>query len=237
MKLAVSSSGPGMDDRMETRFGRCSYFILIDPDTLAFEPIENMNVALSGGAGIQSAQLMAEKGVTVVLTGNCGPNAFQVFNAAGIQVITGVDGTVRAAVEKFKSGEIRVAAAPSVDAHFGMGDDGRTGAGNVVAGGGRLGGGTGMGSGMGRGVGMGMGRGMGRGGGKGCGMGRGMGGGMGMKGAGGGMASPALKAGSPSIPFGRSKEEETNLLRQSADDLRRQLDSVESRIKEITKDQ
>jgi hypothetical protein len=78
-----------------------------------------------------------------------------------------------------------------------------------------------------------MGRGMGRGGGKGCGMGRG----MGMMGAGGGMTSPVSEAGAPSNLSGRSKEEEMNYLKQSADDLRRQLHSIQNRIDEITKDQ
>ena len=88
MKIAVSSTGPTLDDTVEPRFGRCAYFLIVDPDSLDFEPIENPNIALGGGAGIQSAQLMANKGVSVVLTGNCGPNAFKTFGAAGVQVIT-----------------------------------------------------------------------------------------------------------------------------------------------------
>jgi predicted Fe-Mo cluster-binding NifX family protein len=51
--------------------------LIIDPDTLEFEPIQNPNIALGHGAGIQSAQLLANKGVTVVLTGNCGPMPFR----------------------------------------------------------------------------------------------------------------------------------------------------------------
>ena len=76
MKIAVTSTGPTLDDSVEARFGRCAYFLVVDTDTMQCEPIENPNIALGGGAGIQSAQLMSEKGVTTVLTGHCGPNAF-----------------------------------------------------------------------------------------------------------------------------------------------------------------
>jgi hypothetical protein len=181
---------------------------------------------------------MAKKGVTTVLTGNCGPNAFKVFGAAGIQVMAGVDGTVREAVQKFKDGGLKSANAPNVDAHSGTGDGGQPDRSGGMppasgmprgTGGGLMGAGSGMGQCGGRGVG----RGMGRGGGKGCGTGRG----MGMMGAGGGMTSPVPEARAPSNLSGRSKEEEMKLLKRSADDLRRQLDSIQNRMDEITKDQ
>ena len=63
MKIAVTSTGPTLDDSVEVRFGRCAYFLIIDPDTLDFEAIQNSNIALGGGAGIQSAQLMANQSV------------------------------------------------------------------------------------------------------------------------------------------------------------------------------
>lgn len=138
MKIAVSSTGPGLDDTVETRFGRCAYFLIIDPDTMEFEALPNPNIAQGGGAGIQSAQLMAEKDVAVVLTGNCGPNAFQTFGAAGIQVITGISGQVRQAVEQYKSGALAKASEPNVQSHFGMGGGrGRSGGGRGRGGGGR----------------------------------------------------------------------------------------------------
>ncbi len=155
MKIAVTSTGPTLDDMMEARFGRCAYFLIVDLDTMEFEAFQNPNIALGGGAGIQSAQLMAEKGVSTVLTGNCGPNAFQTFGAANIQVITGVSGRVRQAVEQHKLGALTNTTTPNVQSHFGMG----------------MGGGMGTG----RGMGMGGGRGMSGGGGGGRGMGRGMG--------------------------------------------------------------
>jgi predicted Fe-Mo cluster-binding NifX family protein len=121
MKIAVTSTGQKLDDTVEARFGRCAYFLIIEPDTLIFESIPNPNISLGGGAGIQSAQLMASKGVSIVLTGNCGPNAFRTFGAAGIQVITGVTGRVRDAVGQFKAGTLTYSSTPNVQSHFGMG--------------------------------------------------------------------------------------------------------------------
>ena len=67
------------------------------------EVIENPNIEATHGAGTQTAQLIAGKNVKAVLTGNCGPNAERVLQAAGIKVITGVSGTAGAALSKYKS--------------------------------------------------------------------------------------------------------------------------------------
>jgi predicted Fe-Mo cluster-binding NifX family protein len=106
---------------VDPRFGRCQYFIVVDPETMRFEAVENTNVMASGGAGIGTAQMVANKGVGVVLTGNCGPNAHQALAAAGVQVITGVAGRVRDAIEGYKTRRYQAASQPSVSAHFGMG--------------------------------------------------------------------------------------------------------------------
>ena len=124
MKVAVTSTRPGLDDQVKPRFGRCPHFLVVDTDTMASDALENPNVALGAGAGIQSAQLMADRDVQVVLTGNCGPNAFRTLEAAGIQVIVGVSGSVREAVEQFKAGAFPAAAQPNVASPFGMGADG-----------------------------------------------------------------------------------------------------------------
>jgi predicted Fe-Mo cluster-binding NifX family protein len=106
---------------MDPRFGRCSHFVLVETDDMTFEAIENGNSSLGGGAGIQSAQLMAQKGAKAVLTGNCGPNAHQTLSAAGIDVVVGCSGTVSEAVGRFKLGQLRAAPAPNVAGHSGMG--------------------------------------------------------------------------------------------------------------------
>ena len=124
MKIAVTAKGKTLDDQVDPRFGRCPYFLVVDTDTMDFEALENSNAVLGGGAGIQSGQLMAEHDVKVVLTGNCGPNAFQTLGAADIQVIVGVGGIVRQAVGQFTSGALSSASDPNVASHFGMGGGG-----------------------------------------------------------------------------------------------------------------
>jgi predicted Fe-Mo cluster-binding NifX family protein len=151
MKIAVSAAGQTLDAEIDPRFGRCQHFIIVDPETMQFEVVENSSAMAAGGAGISAAQMVAGKGVQAVLTGNCGPNAYGVLSAAGVQVITGVSGTVKSAVQKYREGGFERSSQPNVAAHFGSGYG--------MAGG--MGMGRGMGGGMGRG---GMGGGMGRGG-------------------------------------------------------------------------
>ena len=120
MKICITSEGNNLDSKVDPRFGRCRYFIIVDTDSLEFALLENPNIDAMGGAGIQSAQLVASKGVKAVLTGNVGPNAFTTLQAAGIEVFTGADGTVKDAVGKYKKGEFKAVANPSVSSHSGM---------------------------------------------------------------------------------------------------------------------
>lgn len=149
MRIAVSASGSTLDAEVAPRFGRCRYFIIVDPETMQYEAIENSSALASGGAGISAAQMIVGKEVKAVLTGNCGPNAFQVLSAAGIQVITGVSGNLKAAIENYRSGRLQAIPEANVPDHFGMGSIGSS---------------PGMGRGMGGGVARGRGRGKGFGG-------------------------------------------------------------------------
>ncbi|MBN1644290.1 MAG: NifB/NifX family molybdenum-iron cluster-binding protein [Dehalococcoidales bacterium] len=121
MKIAVSANGPGLDAEVDPRFGRCQYFILVDPDDMNFEVINNLSNMATGGAGISTAQSLTNKGIETVITGNCGPNAYQVLSAAGIKVITGISGKVKDAVIGYKSGKLLVSMHPNVTMHFGTG--------------------------------------------------------------------------------------------------------------------
>jgi predicted Fe-Mo cluster-binding NifX family protein len=124
MKICVTGTANSLDAQIDPRFGRCSYLIIVDSETMQFEAIPNMAAGATGGAGIQAAQTIAKKDVKLLITGNVGPNAFGALSAAGIEIATGAFGTVREAVEKFKRGEFQKTSTPTVDGHFGMGGKG-----------------------------------------------------------------------------------------------------------------
>jgi predicted Fe-Mo cluster-binding NifX family protein len=142
MKIAISSTGPDLDAEVDPRFGRCQCYVVVDPATEELEVLDNEAAMMSGGAGIQAAQMIANSGVDAVITGNLGPNAADTLEATGLKVYLGVIGTVRQALQQYIEGQLQEATGPSVDANFGTATPG---------------GGTGMAAGMG------MGRGMGRG--------------------------------------------------------------------------
>ena len=121
MKICVSAVSDSLDAEVDPRFGRCPYFAIVDAETMMFESIPNTASSSMGGAGIQAAQLVADRGVKVLITGNIGPNAFQALSAANIKVITGAFGSVREAIEKYKRGELKDTGAPTVRGHFGRG--------------------------------------------------------------------------------------------------------------------
>jgi len=117
MIIAVSAQGRDVNAAVEPRFGRCQQFVLVESETMQVEILENQDSSTSGGAGIQTAQMLASKGVQVVLTGNCGPNAFKTLHAAKIAVYTGISGTVRHAVEQYQQGRLQPADQANVNGH------------------------------------------------------------------------------------------------------------------------
>jgi len=120
MKICVSATEGNIEAQVEPRFGRCPYFVLVDSETMQFEAIPNFASGASGGAGIQAAQSVANKGAKLVITGNVGPNAYGALSAAGIEIVTGASGTVREVVEKFNRGELGKINGPTVGEHSGM---------------------------------------------------------------------------------------------------------------------
>jgi predicted Fe-Mo cluster-binding NifX family protein len=121
MKIAVTATGEGLDAPASPIFGRSACISLIETDTLECESLSNPAVSASGGAGIQAAQFLIERGAQALVTGNVGPNAFQVFSAARVPVYLYDGPSVRQAVQAFVSGELTEVSGPSARSHSGIG--------------------------------------------------------------------------------------------------------------------
>ena len=106
MKIVVSANGADLDAPASPVFGRCSTYVFVDTDSMESESVENPAINAAGGAGIQAAQFVVERGAQAVISGNVGPNAFGVLQSADVPVYLFGGGTVRQAVEGYKSGQL-----------------------------------------------------------------------------------------------------------------------------------
>lgn len=119
MKIAISATEPDISALVDPRFGRAHSFMVYDSDLDSWQVIENSpNLNAVQGAGIQTAQLLANNGIEAVLTGHCGPKAYRVLNAAKIKVYTGLTGTVSEAYTALQSGTLKPADSPDVEGHW-----------------------------------------------------------------------------------------------------------------------
>jgi len=143
MKICISAQGNSLDSEVDARFGRCAYFIIYDTESKDFKALANQSASSASGAGIAASGFVANQGVDYVLTGNVGPNSYQVFSQVGIKVIVGLANMkVKEAIEKFEKGQLQAVSSSNVGDHFGL---------NQPSVGFPPGGGRGMGRGMGRG--------------------------------------------------------------------------------------
>jgi len=119
MKIIITSEGTSLESPVDPRFGRAKYFVLVDAETGELSTHDNaQNLNAPQGAGIQAAQTVARLGAEAVLTGHVGPKAFTTLQAANVAVYTNVSGTVKEALEQFKSGRLTPAAKADVQGHW-----------------------------------------------------------------------------------------------------------------------
>jgi predicted Fe-Mo cluster-binding NifX family protein len=112
MKIAISAMTPSLNSAIDPRFGRCRYVVFVDDETMELEAVENPNIMSLTGAGLQTAQLVANKGAQVLLTGQLGPSTERALSVAGIEVLSGIAGTVAEAVQKYKKGTLEPVGPP-----------------------------------------------------------------------------------------------------------------------------
>ncbi len=121
-RLAAFSVREGRMDlevMIESRFGRAPYFLLVDMESDS--PVKLITndkaMGMGHGAGIKTASLIIEEGCNMVVSGLVGPKAFSVLSSAGITVFSGIEGSVREAIQAIKDGRVAPDNAPSSHGH------------------------------------------------------------------------------------------------------------------------
>ena len=119
-KIAITATGPDLTANVDPRFGRAAYFLIFNQDTLDYNAIENaQNLSLPQGAGIQAGKTIIDNNVDILITGNCGPKAFDVLQKAGIRVIVHAAGAVKDVIHQYKNGELsNFIEVPNVKGHW-----------------------------------------------------------------------------------------------------------------------
>lgn len=129
MKICITAVGPELSSATDPRFGRCAYFLIIDEQGKLLKAIPNKGVQAMRGAGVTAAQIVADQGVKIVVTGNVGPNAYMVLTQSGTKIFPGVfNMTAKQAFELYKQGKLKEID-PSQAREFGPGFGQRLGRG------------------------------------------------------------------------------------------------------------
>ena len=80
--VAISSSSKDLTGNVDARFGRCKYFLLVtivNGNIDSVESFENFKMDMQGGVGIAVAQMLADKKIDAVISGNIGPRALDIL--------------------------------------------------------------------------------------------------------------------------------------------------------------
>ena len=104
MKIAISARTAGLEAEVDRHFGRAPWFVFYDCEPEKAESVENGRCGGRHGAGVATAQMVVDRGADVVLTGDCGPKARDVLDAAEVKVVADMEGTVAKAVAAFLRG-------------------------------------------------------------------------------------------------------------------------------------
>ena len=108
MKMAISATGNTLSASVDRLFGRCAWFLFVDSATMECEALENKNAHADSGAGTSCAQLVLEREVEAVISGQVGPNAYAVLKQGDVKIfIAPRDSSVREAIDMCTHNELQ----------------------------------------------------------------------------------------------------------------------------------
>jgi len=120
MKICIPSKEENKGSLLDSHFGRCQFFAIVDINNDNIDFIKNSGIQANRGAGITAAQVVASKNIDVVLAYNLGPKAYNALKQAGIKCYRTTEETIKDAITALKKGNVEKMNS-SVPGGFGMG--------------------------------------------------------------------------------------------------------------------
>lgn len=120
MRIAIASSGGTPNSNVDSRFGRAPFFAVYETEAQEWTFISNsQNLQAPQGAGIQSAQQVAETGANALICGNVGPKAMSALRAAGIRVFQASEqANLNDTIKQFLGDGLDEMSEPNVPGHW-----------------------------------------------------------------------------------------------------------------------
>ncbi len=87
MKVAVASQGNTLESNIDSSFGRCAWFIIIDTKDGGMEFIPNTNRDMEEHAGKAAVELMALRNVEMIVSGEFGVKIKPMLDSMHIQMV------------------------------------------------------------------------------------------------------------------------------------------------------
>ena len=126
MKVAISTNSRDPGVEFSSRFGRCKYFLIADPEVEDWQEVENPAMDAQGGAGTQVVQFLSNQGVDAVVSGRYGPYAYDALQAAGMGAYLASSGSPQELLADLKAGRLGTASGPTGEGnHRGSGGQGQ----------------------------------------------------------------------------------------------------------------
>jgi len=108
MRIAVSSTGGGMEGEVSEHFGRCPEFVIVESEGAKIIKVERAdNPYFQNHVQGAVPKFISSLGVNLMITGGMGPRAIEMFNSLGIDVIFGVSGRIGDVVERYLKGGLK----------------------------------------------------------------------------------------------------------------------------------
>ena len=103
IKICVAASGKDVNAEIDSRFGRCGYFVFFiiqNKKIINTEIVQNSGASQGAGAGIKASEQLGEAGVDILIAQSIGPKAKNILERLDIKIVK-KSGVIKTVVEEY----------------------------------------------------------------------------------------------------------------------------------------